>query len=132
MAVYRLQRPTPQENLPGRPIHGAAPQHVKMEMEHALACVFTHIGHQPPTPIYFHANPCRHPEKLTEELVIGPFDLGGRFDVTLGYHQNMGGSDGIDVVERQDVLGFSADARRDLTGDDRTEKAIVHKQPTGH
>jgi hypothetical protein len=44
----------------------------------------------------------------------------------------MGGSDGIDVVERQDVLGFSADARRDLTGDDRTEKAIVHKQPTGH
>ena len=112
--------------LPRWPIEWAPAQNVKVQMEHALACVFTHIGDHPPTPINFHPNAGRDPEYLRKEPGIGRRDLGGRLDMSLGNHQDMSWGDGIDVIERHHIFCFSTSRGGDIARNDRAKQAVSH------
>ncbi len=53
-----------------------APQHVEVEMKHALACIFAYVRDHPPPSIYFQSNVLDHGKHLGEQCRILLADLG--------------------------------------------------------
>jgi hypothetical protein len=110
-------------------VHGAATQHVQVQVKDRLATEPTRVDHEAiPT--------------LTDSLEFGDLDTNkqqvaqqagiGLGEITYGgymfagYHQNVSGRLGMNVVERHCLVVFMNNSRRDLFLGDPAKDAVAH------
>ena len=116
-----------------RPAQLPAAEHMKMQMIHALPCVATCIRHDA---IAIGVQPMlarqlgRKPQQLPEQpFTLRAPEITNRSDMPGRYDQQMHRSLGIDVLERNGVLGPLHDLGRYFAGYNPAEQTVSHAYP---
>ena len=112
--------------LTRRPGEFAAPEHVKMEMRDGLAGDIAVVHDQPEVlgnPTLARDAPDRLEQLTAKDLVLEVREL---LHVLLRDHKDVERRAREDVVDRHDIVVLIDDGRRDLSGHDAAEQAVVH------
>ena len=112
--------------LTRRPGELAAPEHVEMEVRDGLAGNIAVIQDEPEVlgdPALPRDAPDRLEQLTAKDLVLEVREL---LDMLLRDHKNVERRAGEDVVDRHHVVVLIHDGRRDLSGHDAAEQAVVH------
>src|SRR5207244_2190596 len=113
--------------LPRRPGHGAAAEHMHVQMRHAIVGVAACVEHQP-IPACAKAllvsNIASGTNYRANDRVVLGFKRLGVGDVLIGDDQHMCWQLWIDIAEGGDLIVAQHDGRRNLTANDLAEDAV--------
>jgi hypothetical protein len=115
--------------LTWRPGQGAAAKDVQVQVPNGLTTVLTVVDHKS-VPAwdqsFISSNPGGCDQQFSGQFVLGTGEVRQPINVLPRYDQDMAGSLGVNVPERQKVLISENFRARNLPGDDFAEKTITH------